>query len=572
MLWVALHLPALSLESWQALTPSRGAQALLSAAPPPLRITQVDAQALAQGVLPGMTRATALALLPELQLGQADARRDAEALRAVAHVALAFSPSVSWATPADWRPGADEAAAAPPRPAACAALVGVRLEVQSCLRYHGGLASLLARLRAQLAPLGHQVRIATAPTALGAALLAAWRDDLAQGPHSTQPQALQPLLDALPLPLLVPDAVAAEALHAVGLRRVGDLAGLPRDGLARRFGPALLRDLDQARGQAPDAHTWLTLPAQFSSRLELFSRADTAAQVLHGAGVLLARLVAWLQARQVRAARFVLVMHHEPRHRRHERQAGEPPADRTELEIAPAQPSADARHLAVLLAERLGRLPLPAPALELSLQCAHSVAGSVPNGELFASPGSQREGLAQLVERLQARLGRAQVQRPVAQADRRPERGTAWLPADAARLHLADAADSAQADAASARLALPPQPLWLLPAPVPLLLRAQQPLHQGRPLQLLAGPERLETGWWDAGLALRDYFIARDTAGALLWIYRSRSPGRRPGGPSAAPADAAHRADQAPAAGPAGPGGAAQAAADEAWFLHGLFA
>lgn len=570
MLWVALHLPALSLESWQAGLAAGGApapppcpRALLSAAhaagtaPGPQRIAQADAAALARGVQPGMTRATALALAPDLQLGQADARRDAEALRAVAHVALSFSPAVSWATPPDWRPGADEAAPAPPQPAACAALVGVRLEVQSCLRYHGGLPALLARLRAQLAPLGHRLRIASAPTARGAALLAAWRDDLAQGAHSTQPAALQPLLDALPLALLVPDAVAAEALHAMGLRRVGDLAGLPRDGLARRFGPVLLRDLDQARGLAPEAHTWLTLPAQFSSRLELFHRADSAAQVLHGADVLLTRLVAWLQARQVRAARFVLVMHHEPRHRHHDGGTPGQAADRTELEIAPAQPSADAGHLAVLLAERLGRLPLPAPALELSLRCTHTVAGGVPNGELFASPGSQREGLARLVERLQARLGRAQVQRPVAQADRRPERGTAWLPADAARLHLA-AAEAAltPADVAAASLALPPQPLWLLPAPQPLAQREQLPLHQGRPLQLLAGPERLETGWWDAGLALRDYFIARDAAGALLWVYRSRGAG------AAAGAGGEGRAP--------GSGAAAEPGGD--WFLHGLFA
>ncbi|MEK8052053.1 DNA polymerase Y family protein [Ideonella sp. DXS22W] len=567
LLWVALHLPALSLESWQAAqatasavpdtpaasatpatpaTPAPRAHALLSPPPAPQRIALVDAAAQALGVQPGMSRATALALAPDLQLGQADARRDAEALRAVAHVALAFSPAVTWATPAGWQPGADEAALAPPQPAACAALVGVRLEVRSCLRYHGGLPALLARLRAQLAPLGHQVRLATAPTALGAALLAAWRDDLAQGPHSTRAEALRALLDALPLPLLVPDAVEAEALRAMGLRRVGDLAGLPRDGLARRFGPALLRDLDQARGQGPEAHRWLALPAQFASRLELCHRADTSEQVLHGAGVLLARLVAWLKARQVRAARFTLVMHHEPRHRRHDSATPE----RSELEIAPAQPSADAAHLAVLLAERLGRLPLPAPALELSLHCDQVLSGGAPDGELFASPGSRREGLARLVERLQARLGRTQVLRPVARADRRPECGTAWLPADAARLHRADApGDGLPAEAAAARIALPPQPLWLLPEPRPLAQRDRVPLHHGQPLQLLAGPERLETGWWDAGLALRDYFIARDGAGALLWVFRRRD-----------------------ATVPQNPQDTPGTVLDGDWFLHGLFA
>jgi protein ImuB len=44
----------------------------------------------------------------------------------------------------------------------------------------------------------------------------------------------------------------------------------------------------------------------------------------------------------------------------------------------------------------------------------------------------------------------------------------------------------------------------------------------GRPLQILSGPERIESGWWDADLAARDYFIARADDGALVWLYRTR--------------------------------------------------
>ena len=569
MLWIALHLPALSLESWAA---SRGPD--LAGRPLALLhahlVLHADAAAQARGVRPGMKRATALALASDLLLAAADARRDTEALRAVAHVALGFSPSVTWAPPAGTAtmPAAAVKAAANATAVAAAtpALVGVRLEVQSCLRYFGGLPALLARLREALAPLGHQVRIASAPTALGAALLAGWRDDLALGPHSSGPdarQALQPLLDTLPLVLLGAGQAQAAALQGMGLHTLADLRRLPRDGLARRFGTALLADIDRARGHAPEAHAWLTLPPRFTSRLELMCRADTSAQVLAGARVLLARLVAWAGARQARIARFTLVMHHEPRHRRD----SETPTD-TPLLIAPAEPAADAEHLYSLLAERLGRLPLAAPALELSLQCEHLVAGAPPNGELFASHASEREGLARLVERLQARLGIEQVQRLSPVADHRPECGTCWQPADPARLGAppggagqADRAAPSSSSSASYTLArsstsstsstsAPPlhvqaqalatQPLWLLPQPRPLPERAQRPLLDGQPLQLLAGPERLETGWWDAaGPAVRDYFIAQAASGALVWVYRHRLP-----------------VDDA------GPG----------WFLQGLFA
>jgi protein ImuB len=39
---------------------------------------------------------------------------------------------------------------------------------------------------------------------------------------------------------------------------------------------------------------------------------------------------------------------------------------------------------------------------------------------------------------------------------------------------------------------------------------------------LLAGPERIESGWWDGHDVTRDYFVATNPAEALLWIYRER--------------------------------------------------
>ena len=509
-LWVALHLPLLSLESWAAGTPADGRPGVLIA---DHAVQHADAAAQALGVRAGMQRATALALAPQLRLGQADARRDAQALRAVAHVALGFSPSVAWlpAATADDPPG----------------LVGVRLEVRSCLRYWGGLPQLLHTLRTALAPLGHRVHTACAPTALGAALLAGWRSGLHQGAHVQDREALQHLLDRAPLHLLVADAARQQALAGMGLQCLADVRRLPRDGLARRFGPALLRRIDQARGHAPEAHTWLTLPPRFTSRLELQHRADTTDQVLAGAQILLARLVAWVRASQGCVARFQLVLHHGPRHR-----SDSTIPTHTPLDIAPARPSADAAHLQALLAERLARLPLPAPVLDLGLVCDARVDAAPPNAELFgaqhASPDSQREGLARLVERLQARLGQAQVQCLAPVPDHRPECGTRWQPADPARLGAAQpAAGAVQQQARS----LATQPLWLLPQPQVLVERDAMPLLNGRPLQLLAGPERLESGWWDGGLALRDYFIAEAAGGALVWVYRSRLPvvGDEPG-------------------------------------------
>ncbi|HET9644819.1 MAG TPA: DNA polymerase Y family protein, partial [Burkholderiaceae bacterium] len=268
--------------------------------------------------------------------------------------------------------------------------------------------------------------------------------------------------------------------------------------------------LDCAYGLQPDPCDWLVPPPVFEARLELFTRADTTGQVLHGAAVLLKRLVAWTQAQHGRVERFVLRMHHE--HRHHEGKT------HSELEVALAEPSADAEHLQLLLRERLAHARLAAPTLELSLRCRDVVKGLPPNGELFPTPRSEREGLTRLLERLQARLGREQVMQLRLQADHRPERGTLLEPAQPA----------SHTSTQEAKVPIPDLPLtrpvWLCRQPEPLAERRFKPLLDGRPLQLLSGPERIESGWWDGELAQRDYFIAQAADGALVWIFRDRLP------------------------------------------------
>ena len=61
--------------------------------------------------------------------------------------------------------------------------------------------------------------------------------------------------------------------------------------------------------------------------------------------------------------------------------------------------------------------------------------------------------------------------------------------------------------------------MWLLAEPRVLEAQRGRPRHHG-PLELLAGPERIESGWWDGDDVRRDYYVARDSSGARLWIYR----------------------------------------------------
>ena len=530
MLWIGLHLPWLSLESFATTLPP-GASAQPVALIDAHRVSAVNQAARAAGVQPGMKRATALALAPHLFLGEADPARDACALQAVAHAALVFTPMVCLSPPA-----------------------GVLLDVHTTLRYFGGIDALWQRLGNMLAPLGHQVQRVRAPTAQGAAWLAQWRD----GVVCADLPALHRTLDEVPVGVLDSTQSYLDALTGMGLHHVGELRRLPRDGLARRFGEALLAELDSAWGTRADPREPVVLPPVFESHVELFARADTAEQLRQGAEVLLARLVVWLSARQAFVRRFRLLLRHEGRLRQ-----AEGPAV-TVVDVALAEPSRDAAHLQSLLRERLATLALPAPTLELSLQ-AHDIAHQPPpNIDLFPTPRSEHEGLVRLIERLQARLGAAQVQRLVRVADPRPECAGHVVPYEpgpaprapepvvmsrrpARRQARSSGRDTPLPPKAALALpacpleperpAPPARPVWLLPEAVPLPERQSRPLLDGHVLQLLCGPERIEAGWWDAGLVERDYFIAQTREGALVWIYRARLP----------------------------------LSGDEGWFLHGRY-
>jgi len=526
VLWIALHLPLLSLESFAATLARSWPPASEAAVPLALmdahRIVSVNGAAQALGVKTGLKRATALALAPQLTLGRADRARDEQALEPVAHAALAFTPNVS-IQPAD---------------ASDAAPHTVLLEVEASLRYFGGRSRLLQRLQAALQPVNHRIHSVSAPTPLGAALLARVHRQL----HCADLEATGQALESAPVWLLGPGREHWDALQGMGLQTLGDLRSVPRAGLARRFGEGLLNELDRALGVEPDPRVSIVLPPAFESRLELFARADTTEQVLHGASLLLARLVLWLGAQHAFVRRFTLVMLHEPR-----RSGGREVPGSTVLEVALAEPSRDSAHLLVLLRERLAWLQLPAPTLDLCLRADDVTRRAAPNQELFPTARSEREGLTQLIERLQARLGAEQVQRLQPVDDHRPECGSRTelasgppSPASGGRAasSLRRAAARSRRPKASAQpmsksLAVPPpvrprrptpRPVWLLPQPEPLPERQSRPLLGGEPLQLLSGPERIEAGWWDTALAERDYFIAQAADGALVWIYRARLP------------------------------------------------
>lgn len=141
-------------------------------------------------------------------------------------------------------------------------------------------------------------------------------------------------------------------------------------------------------------------------------------------------------------------------------------------------------------------------------------------------PGTVRAGepVPFVLERIQARLGKKRVLRPVLAEDHRSEWMQHWQVADT---------KLSNRPAPCAEL---PQPSWILRHPLKLAVVHNRPVYQG-PLQMLLVPQRIEGGWWhrvavkdvDSDIAQeqtlnaqRDYWVAQSQHAGVLWIFQER--------------------------------------------------
>src|SRR5260370_25847713 len=166
------------------------------------------------------------------------------------------------------------------------------LEVAASLRHLGGRDRFLAKLRAGLAELGGEASLAVASTARAAL----W---LCRGNAGS--------LEELPLEAT---GFELEFFRSIGISTLGELLRLPREGLARRWGPALLDQLDGALGRLPEAHVFFVPPPRFAARLELAAEATHAEALLFPARRLLVQLEGLLAARQEGVRGFVFRLFH----------------------------------------------------------------------------------------------------------------------------------------------------------------------------------------------------------------------------------------------------------------------
>ena len=345
------------------------------------------------------------------------------------------------------------------------------LEVGHSLRLFGPWPRLEARLREELGELGFRHRIVAAPNPHAARVLANVHDGYAFDEHT-----LDTALGQLPLERSGLPQPVAFALSRMGVRKLRQVFALPRDALARRFPQTVLEHLDALRGGLVAPLHCYRPPDHFEGRIEFDGEVESSQALLFPLRRLAQDLAAFLAGRDGGVQRYTLVLEHER-------------CEHSEVVVGLLAPQREAGMLFELGRGRLEQAQLPAPVRGMRL-VARELPPFVPAArDLFETRAQQDVPWPQLRERLRARLGDESVHGIGHSPEHRPERiAMQGKPVPDAR----------------------PRPGWLLPHVVPLRDHA---------LRVLAGPERIESGWWDGGDVRRDYYLVETSLGQRAWAY-----------------------------------------------------
>jgi len=470
------------------------------------RLVGVDANAARLGLTPGLTLADARARRPQLVAVDADPEAEAKLLERLADFCARFTPLVALDPPD-----------------------GLMLDVSGVAHLVGGEEGLVAEVEARVARLGFALALGLADSPRSAWALARFSDKRV-APAGLCGKGFAKLFHDLPVAALGLDEAICAGLARAGLKRVGDLALRPRAPIAARFGAETIARLDALAGLTREAISPRFSPPDFCVERR-FVEPILAREAALAALTKLADDLALLLARREKGAR------------RLELSLFRVDGAVRRVRVGAGRPLGEGKAMARLFVERLAGgeeeeidAGFGVDLMRLSCLLAEPLAPKQSEWEQ-AEEAQRAAGLAELLDRLSARLGPRRVTRQALVGAHIPECAVAAAPATAApeglRFVRHDEWDEEGDDAFAAA---PRRPLRLFERPEPIEAIAEIP--DGPPLRFrwrrvlreaaaIEGPERLAQPWWRrADAPTRDYFRAEDAAGRRFWLYREGLYGR----------------------------------------------
>lgn len=508
-----------------------------------LRLTAVNGAARQAGITVGMALADARAAVPALKVRPAELDADARALTALADWLGRYGPARNV-------DGVD----------------GAWVDITGVAHLFGGEAGLCRDLANRLGRARISVRIGLADTLGSAHALARFGarhggDGLVIAPAGET----RGVLATLPVAALRLGADAVRLLTRLGLKRIGQLYGLPRTALAARFRetrPAggrrgaetaaaeLVLRLDQALGHVSEPRAPLVPPAEATRRLDFPDPLLTAEGITAALERLAAGLGETLGAQGLGGRRFTLALYRSD-------------ATAARVTAGTRSPSRDPIHLCRLLGEKITQLDAGFGVDTMTLEADGLTPLADRQTGLAADDTTLPERIDALVDRLVGRLGRERVLVAGQQASHLPERAAGWRPA----LDSDTPPPKATAPTCSDE---PSRPALLLTRPEAIAVIAALP--EGAPQRFVwrrvarrivrsEGPERIAPEWWrHIGTGrrpprTRDYYRLEDQSGARYWVFREGLYDMQEDLGDESSGDDVH-----------------EAADEPRWFLHGLFA
>ena len=416
---------------------------------------------------------------------------------------------------------------------------GLRLDVSGVAHLFGGEEALVRDMEACFARLCLTARVAIAPTAAAAWALSHFssrRDaETRRGPNqakhlcvSASPRQIKPgsrlrgndeLLEALaPLPVaaLRLDERSVQILQRLGLKTIGQLAGIPRKSLQRRFREVdnPLDALDRALGCKDEPLTGERVEAAPRAIIKLAEPATHSEAAGQALDLLVPELARQLEERKLGARRL-----HLAGYRIDGSVAG--------TGVATAIPSREPKHLMRLLTDKSAVLDPEFGFDAFALTASWCEPLGATQDSLVEEPDGEAE-VAKLVDRLSVKLGPERVRRPAPCESYLPERANGWRPA-LAKIEPIE------------RPVAPPRPQHLLDRPEAIAVVYATP--EGLPRRFVwrrlahdiarvEGPERIAPEWWRerSTARLRDYYRVEDKDGRRYWIFREGLTGDGRGG------------------------------------------
>jgi protein ImuB len=424
------------------------------------QLLQLNSAAKKAGLTLGMGLASAASLCHQLQLIPHQAEQEQHQLQQLAQLLYQYCADI-----------------------ALQADSGLVLKLSPMLALYGGAVQFWQQLQQVLQQMGYQYHFATAQQPLVARLLAqqGWDQFL------LQPDKIQQQLKALPLQHAQLADHLLEQFHRLGLKKLGDLLQIPQAELVRRFGIDMLQYLQQLTGAKPALLQFIQPAEQFEQQLELLYEMERSDQLLGPLKHLFGLLQLYLQQRDQLAYQLELCLL--------QRQG-----QQQQLQLHSAQGEYQSKDWLKICELQLERLVLKKPVIQLKLRLGRAGPRYAQYKTLFAGK-EQLYSALQLLSLLQARLGKDQVTSPCLHNDLLPEQASGYTTA-------------LEPQAAVAGTLAAVRPLFLVNPPVALTPDQQQLL------QTEYGPERLSSGWWQPQSQHRDYYVAQNTQGQWLWLYR----------------------------------------------------